>query len=47
MRKEITVWWRQAAADIRTAEVNLKGKRYYACVFFCQQAVEKALKAWS
>lgn len=39
------MWWDQATADIRTAEVNLQAGRYYASVFFAQQAVEKALKA--
>jgi len=46
MRSEIQAWWQQAKADVRTAEVNLKGERYYEAVFFCQQAVEKALKAY-
>ena len=46
MRTEVRVWWEQAKADICTAEVNLKEQRYYAAVFFCQQAVEKALKAY-
>jgi HEPN domain-containing protein len=45
MRAEIEVWWRQAEARFRTAGVNLEQERYYAAVFFCQQAVEKALKA--
>lgn len=40
------VWWEQAKADLRTAEANLRQERYYASVFFCQQAVEKALKAY-
>jgi len=45
MRAEIRIWWDQATADLRTAEVNLRADRYYASVFFAQQAVEKALKA--
>jgi len=45
MRAEIKAWWAQAEADLQTADVNLKEERYYAAVFFCQQAVEKALKA--
>jgi len=44
MRAEIEVWWKQAKADLQTAEVNLHQERHYAAVFFCQQAVEKALK---
>jgi len=46
MRAEIRIWWDQAMADLRTAEVNLRADRYYASVFFAQQAVEKALKAF-
>lgn len=46
MRAEIRIWWDQARADIQTAEINLKEDRYYASVFFAQQAVEKALKAF-
>lgn len=46
MRTEVRVWWEQAKADFVTAEANLREKRYYASVFFCQQAVEKALKAY-
>lgn len=46
MRGEVRAWQEQAIADLRTAEVNLSEQRYYASVFFCQQAVEKALKAY-
>ncbi len=45
MRAEIKNWWEQALEDLDTAKVTLEGKKYYASVFFCQQAVEKALKA--
>lgn len=45
MRSELQLWWAQAEADRITADVTLHGDRYYACVFFCHQAVEKALKA--
>ena len=47
MRAEIGIWWDQATADLQTAKVNLGGDRYYASVFFAQQAVEKALKAYA
>lgn len=40
------MWQEQAIADFHTAEANLKEQRYYASVFFCQQAVEKSLKAY-
>lgn len=45
MRKEIENWWIQARKDLQTAQNSFQSKDYYACVFWCQQAVEKALKA--
>jgi HEPN domain-containing protein len=45
MRPEIAIWCEQAKADLKTSEANLRTDRYYASVFFAQQAVEKALKA--
>ena len=34
-----------AEADFKTSQDNIGAGNYYASVFFCQQAVEKALKA--
>jgi len=45
MREEVRRLWLQALEDLKTAEVLLKAGRYYASVFFAQQAAEKALKA--
>lgn len=45
MNKEISLWWKQALEDLDTAKANLKAKKFYASVLFCQQSVEKALKA--
>lgn len=45
MRKEVENWWKQAEADLRTASNSFNSGDYYACVFWSQQAVEKALKA--
>jgi len=45
MRQEIIRWWEQAKEDLDTARYNFDGTKYYAAAFFCQQAVEKALKA--
>lgn len=42
---DIRLWWKQAAHDLGTAEHNLTGERYDAAIFYCEQAVEKALKA--
>jgi len=45
MRKEIENWWKQAEADLKTAENSFNNKDYYASAFWCQQSVEKGLKA--
>mgnify|MGYP001576392056 CR=1 FL=1 len=46
MREEIRNNWEQSKADLRTAENSLKSGDYYASVFWCQQSIEKALKAY-
>ena len=45
MREEVANNWAQAQEDLQTARVLLETERYYASVFFSQQAAEKALKA--
>jgi HEPN domain-containing protein len=45
MRQEVIDWFKQAKADLKTAENCLKSRDYYASVFFSQQAAEKSLKA--
>ena len=45
MREEVSNWWEQAKRDLVTAKNSDKSGDYYAAVFFCQQAVEKGLKA--
>lgn len=45
MREEIRNWWEQARADYVTAQELIPIRRFYASVFFSQQAAEKALKA--
>ena len=45
MKEEIKKWMEQAKADYKTAKVNFDGERYYAAVQFCQQCLEKSLKA--
>ena len=46
MREEIKNNWEQAKADLKTAENSLESGDYYASVFWCQQSLEKALKAY-
>ena len=45
MIKEFDSWLKQALRDLVTAQHDLTSKDYYAGVFWCQQAVEKSLKA--
>jgi HEPN domain-containing protein len=44
MRKESSRLWEQAEEDLDTAEKLLDVGKYYASVFFSEQAAEKALK---
>ncbi|MFQ5887981.1 MAG: HEPN domain-containing protein [Candidatus Hydrothermarchaeales archaeon] len=46
MRKEAENWFKQAKADLKTARDCLRTENHYACAFFSQQSLEKALKAW-
>ena len=46
MRKEIENWWKQAEHDLKSAEYNFKGNILDVAAFYCQQGVEKALKAY-
>lgn len=45
MRPEAEPWWRQAQADLDTAQQTIPLSRYYAASWFAQQAAEKGLKA--
>ena len=45
MRKEIDNWLKQANKDLEVAEKNFEIKEYYSAVFWCQQSIEKGLKA--
>jgi HEPN domain-containing protein len=38
-------WLNRAEHDLKTSKVNLEQKIYDAAAFYCQQSVEKALKA--
>ena len=44
MREETRLWFEDAKDSFETARDNLGLKRYNVTVFFCQQALEKALK---
>ena len=45
MRVDTEPWWRQAEADLTSAEILLNGGQWYGASWFAQQAAEKALKA--
>jgi HEPN domain-containing protein len=45
VRQEADRWWRQALEDLDTAEKNFDLRKFYVTAFYCQQAVEKAMKA--
>lgn len=44
-RKEVFDWFNSGEDDLETARILFEQEIYYACVFYCQQAAEKALKA--
>jgi len=46
MEEDVKRWWNQAERDLSTARYLFEGKKYEECAFFCQQAVEKGLKAF-
>lgn len=46
MLTEIEKWLKQAEADMQTAKNSFKSKDFYASAFWCQQSVEKILKAF-
>jgi HEPN domain-containing protein len=45
MRQEVKNWWEQSKKDLHKAEVLYKTDDYDGVAFYCQQSVEKALKA--
>ena len=45
MRPEALAWWEEAEVELEAAGDLLAAKRFHLCAFFCQQSVEKALKA--
>ncbi len=43
--EQIDAWCRQAESDLRNARHNAESGAHDVCVFLCQQAAEKMLKA--
>jgi HEPN domain-containing protein len=46
MRRDVEEWWKQAKRDLITARNCKNSGDFYVCSFFCQQSVEKGLKAF-
>ncbi len=44
-RPDVPLWWAQAAHDLESSEHNLAREGYDAAIFYCEQPVEKVLKA--
>ncbi|MBI4147526.1 HEPN domain-containing protein [Candidatus Woesearchaeota archaeon] len=45
MSKESHNWWKLSEDDLEKAVILFNAEKYDGTIFFCQQAVEKALKA--
>ena len=45
VKEEAERWWKYSESDVKTAKYLFEGKKYKDASFYCQQAVEKALKA--
>ena len=45
MKEEIKKWMEQAMEDYSTAKFNFDGEKYKSAAFWCQQSIEKTLKA--
>lgn len=47
MKEEVKRWFDKAKDDLDKARILFENKKYDGAAFFCQQSVEKALKALS
>ena len=45
MEQDIQYWLQLARLDLESARRSLRGESYLHCIFGCQQALDKALKA--
>ncbi len=45
MKEEVKRWWNKAKDDLEKARILFENNKYDGCVFFCQQSIEKGLKA--
>ncbi len=45
MKEEIKNWWDKAEDDLEKAIILYKNRKYDGTAFYCQQSIEKGLKA--
>lgn len=45
MRPEAERWFLQSKEELETAKISFNNEKWFAAAFWCQQSVEKALKA--
>jgi HEPN domain-containing protein len=45
VKDDVLLWWQSAERDLRVATLTVQDGLYDQCIFHCQQALEKALKA--
>ena len=45
VKEEVKRWWAKARDDLDKARILFENKKYDGSAFFCQQSVEKGLKA--
>lgn len=45
MSSDIEEWWRISTDDLEKAKILFKNNKYDGTIFYCQQSIEKALKA--
>lgn len=46
MEEDVAYWLQLARLDLESARKSLQGDSFLHCLFGCQQALEKLLKAW-
>ncbi len=45
MREDVRRWWNSAQDDLEKAKILFQNKKFDGAVFYCQQSIEKGLKA--
>ena len=45
MKEEVKRWIKQSKEEFDTAKINFEARKYFSAAFWCQQSIEKGLKA--